>query len=262
MKVKLLFIIYLTCNLNCHTFNQTRNISRKIRGFNEVLINKILKVEKTAQTEIRISTIATLKDGSLIEKPMCISIFYDSNFEEYRFNFYKSKFVVLEECKSYLDTQALNYNVISQRVYFENQRNQEKKIIKKNPKSIVTHDEKFLIIPLEDDFIFIETLLPYKNKFSNYFGNINRPAYIKPEYYHYAFYPFGFTYDLLAGTLHTSGMPFYYACGYGFGRGLSNGPTGVLEKILVMSTIYINCPIAKVLIFPDGIKVNPDIVED
>lgn len=130
LNVKLLFIIYLTCNLNCHTFNQTRNISRKIRGFKEVLINKILKVEQTAETKIRITTIATLTDGSLIEKPMCISIFYDSNFEEYRFNFYKSKFVVLEECISYLDTKALNYTVISQRVYFENERNQEKK----NPK--------------------------------------------------------------------------------------------------------------------------------
>ncbi|MDF3822560.1 hypothetical protein P3G55_21850 [Leptospira sp. 96542] len=259
-KIKLLSLFCLIIQLHCHTFNQTRKLSRKIRGFNEIQINKILKIEKTSATEITISAIANQKDGSIIEEPMCITIYYDPNFEEYRFTQYKSRFVILEECKTFTNTQPLNFKIISQRIYFENKRTEEKNINKKGVTNNISN-EKNLIIPLGMDLIFIETQLNYINKFRNYYGSINRPAYIKSKKHYYPFYPLTLTYDLLAGSLHTIGMPFYFACGYGFGRGLDNKRTGVLEGSIVMSIIFTTCPIATVIVLPDGVKVKPDEIE-
>lgn len=91
--IYIFLFILITDFLGCFTFNQTRNVSRKIRGVEELKIDKIIKIERKSKTEITIWTLSSWKDGSSIEEPMCISVFLDSSFEKYIFNLYSSDIV-------------------------------------------------------------------------------------------------------------------------------------------------------------------------
>ncbi|TGM73611.1 hypothetical protein EHQ96_00130 [Leptospira levettii] len=246
--------------LSCFTFNQTRNISRKNRGVNELKIDKIIKVERKSQTEITIWTLSSWKDGSSTEEPMCISVYHDSSFEKYIFSLYTSNIVKMEKCKSSVEAQPLNFIVTSEYLYYEN-----KKIHKENASKIKSNsdlEENSLMIPLEYKLLFVENKLILKNQFSKYYSNKEKFVYANPTNLYYPLYPFAFTYDIFAGTLHTLGTPFYYVCeSYAF-IGLKNSPLNFFEKALSLGVLFTACPIGALLIIPDGFKVNPDIIEN
>jgi hypothetical protein len=262
LKLEYLVCLCLLCYTDCHTFNQTRSIYRKIIGANEISIKQILKIEKTSLSEIRINTIATLNDGSAINEPMCILISYDHEFKEFKYNQFNSNIIILEECIPIDNTELLDYKIIGHSDYLKNLEQQNKK--SKNESFIQPYTDKNnnLFIPLGYDLVIIGTKLEYPSIFRKYGHKVKKTILMKPNNYYYPLYPFAVSYDLLAGTLHTVARPIYFACELGFGLGLRNRPVNFIEGAFILSIIFTTCPIGGILIFPDGVNVKPDVFDE
>lgn len=263
IKLKNLIILLLIILIDCHTFNQTRNVYRKIIGVNEIYIKKIQKIEKISSSDIRINTIAAYKDGSPINEQMCILITYDQYYNEYKFAQFKSNVIILEECLPLNNTEPLDFEIMKHYEYLKIIK--EKNNTSKNKTIALPYKEDYkLFVPLGYDLVIIKTKSKYQNNLKKYDDLIKKTAHIKPNYYYYSLYPLVFPYDLLAGTLHTAGMPFYYASEYGFYLAISEStnPKGFLRNVLISTIYYSNAIIAGILISPDGVKVKSDIFDE
>ncbi|WP_210409551.1 hypothetical protein, partial [Leptospira levettii] len=107
-----LITLCLIIFIDCHTFNQTRNVYRKIKGGNEIYIKKIQNIEKISPSDIRIKTIAAYKNGSEINEEMCILITYDQDSNEFKFAQFKSNVIILEDCKTYNNMEPLDFKLM------------------------------------------------------------------------------------------------------------------------------------------------------
>lgn len=118
------------------------------------------------------------------------------------------------------------------------------------------------MISLEYKLILVDNNLIEKKQFSKYYSKNEKFVYVNPTNLYYPLYPFAFTYDIIAGSLHTFGAPFIYVCeSYAF-IGLKNSPLNFFEKTMSLGVLFTACPIGLLLIIPDGFKVNPDIIEN
>jgi hypothetical protein len=263
IKLKNIISLCLIFFINCHTFNQTRKVYRKIIGVNEILIKQIVNIEKISPSDIRINILAAYKDGSPINEQMCILIAYDHYYDEYKFNLIKSNVIILEECIPLNNTEHVDFEIMKHYEYLKKIK-EANKTSKNKPMTQPYKEDNKLFIPIGYDLLIIETKSKYQNKLKKYNDQVKKTAFIKPNYYYYPLYPFSLTYDLLAGTLHTAGMPFYYASEYGFYLAISDStnPSGFLKRTLLTTLFYSNFIIAGILISPDGIKVTPNIFDE
>ncbi|XDD53040.1 hypothetical protein AB3N62_11150 [Leptospira sp. WS4.C2] len=263
VKLKNLISLCLIIYIDCHTFNQTRNVYRKIIGVNEIYIKKIQNIEKISSSDIRINTIAAYKDGSPINEQMCILITYDQYYDEYKFTQFKSNVIILEECVPLNNTEPLDFKIMKHYEYLKKIK-EDNKTSKNKTIALPYKEDNKLFIPLGHDLVIIETKSKYQNKLRKYNDQVKKTAHIKPNYYYYPLFPLVLTYDLLAGTLHTAGMPFYYASEYGFYLAISEStnPRGFLRQTFVNTIFYTNFIIAAILISPDGVKIKPDIFDE
>ncbi|MCT8335897.1 hypothetical protein NUH30_19575 [Leptospira sp. 85282-16] len=262
IKQKYLVCLFLIGYIDCHTFNQTRSIHRKIIGVNEISIKQILKIEKTSLSEIRINTIATLKDGSPVDEPMCILISYDSDFKEFKYSQFKSNIIILEKCIPIDNTELLDYKIIRHSEHLKNIEQQNKKSKIESIVQPYMDINNNLFIPLGYDLVIVGTKLGIQSIFRKYSDKVKKTIYMKPNKYYYLLYPIALPYDLLAGTLNTVGRPFYYACEFGFGLGLRNRPSNFFENAFMWTVLYTTCPIGGILTYPDGVYVKPDIFDE
>jgi len=262
-KINNLITLCLIIFIDCHTFNQTRNVYRKIKGVNEIHINKIQNIEKISPSDIRIKTIAVYKNGSQINEEMCILITYDQDSNEFKFAQFKSNVIILEYCKTLIYTELLDFKLTKHYEYLNNI-----KVANKNSKNkAITQpykEDNKLFIPIGYDLAIIDTKTKNQNKFKKYNNQLKKNAFIKPNYYYYPLYPLVITYDLLAGILHTAGMPFYYASEYGFYLAIKESahPRGLLTGTFFYKIFISNLIIAGILIAPDGLKTNPDLFDE
>lgn len=263
IKFKKLICLCLFIYIDCHTFNQTRKIYRKINGVNEIYIKKIKNIEKISPSDIRINTITEYKDGSQINEQMCILITYDQYHDEFKFTQFKSNVIILEDSIPLNNTMRLDFKIMKHYEYLNKIKETNKNSKNKTISQPYKEDSK-LFIPLGEDLVIIDTNTKHQNNFQKYSNKVEKTALIKPNHYYYPLYPLVITYDLLAGTLHTAGMPFYYASEYGFYLAIKESahPRGLLTGSLFYTIFISNLIIAGILIAPDGLKTEPDLFDE
>ncbi|XDD53049.1 hypothetical protein AB3N62_11195 [Leptospira sp. WS4.C2] len=253
-KKIILFLVLLT--ISCYNFNQTRKVSKKIKGIEDIEILNILSASKLETNEIKIVASIKYKENNQPENTKCILIVYNSYFEEFKFKKYIENKAIFEDCPDTKSLHSIQYEFekpsrkISKNKY---------KSIDKIEKNTNNKNTFKLIIELEYDHIILNLDQNYDilNRFSKYPPDYNKPAIIQSKPTFYLLYPFSITYDLFSGTLHTIAMPIMYVCGIGLSKALQTNPSN-LENLITMPLIYTTCPVSKLLIYPDGYKIISD----
>lgn len=246
-KINLLILSLLYLE-NCHTFNQTKNITKKVAGETQIEIRKINRIEIDNNGDIQVIAEIRKARTTINFGKKCLFIHYDNESKEYKLNYLNNEKAIFENnCKynfknkaefqfiknpefSYLDyINQTDTNKISKTIFYPNH-------------LFLNLDSKYLIIhlnfrPNENNRTWIRTdNLIYKIPKENY------------KYY----YPLTIPYDLAAGTIHTVSKPFFYGCklsaNFLAGSAMSNN---LFTYTLSLPFFILTCPPSYFLLYPD-----------
>ncbi|ABZ94665.1 Hypothetical protein LBF_2168 [Leptospira biflexa serovar Patoc strain 'Patoc 1 (Ames)'] len=220
MKLKNVLFLSLAVYsvLNCGHYNQTRKITRKSFGNEKFIINTILDVKRIEKNKILIiADTTTLLRGHIQTRPpqpslqRCFQLELEENEPREYYHYHIKTAYFSDECET-TSIDTLDFFEVHKTGFYNYNENGKKEVI-----SLKLDDDNYYQIFLEgreykqNPFYIVHSRLHKQNKYS----------YI-------LLYTAALPYDIIAGTLHSIGMPFLYTS-YLFGS-LSNQEQPLYKK--------------------------------